>query len=199
MLRKAHATPADPQAALRKTYSWSRQVTWPKPARCLFPRRPRALPMTLPVKNLRWARYSSTPPQFKTRQRPRGRKALGVKYERAGHAHFAGLFSVYSPGPWIHFLDDSGARWCQPDAVASRSDGGIVILEFKYSHTRDAWMQLRTLYEPLIAHLHPGSEISVLEVCKWYDPLEAFPETVRLVQDPMQHRGNDFGVHIWRP
>jgi len=106
--------------------------------------------------------------------------------------------SAYLPSPWVRFTDQAGQHWCQPDGVLEM-DSGLIIIEFKYQHTVDAWQQLRLLYEPVLAALHPGRPLSVLEIVKWYDCAVAFPEPVRLVADVSVHTGRDFGVHIWKP
>lgn len=105
---------------------------------------------------------------------------------------------AYLPSPWIRFTDATGAHWCQPDGILLFNTR-LVLVEFKYQHTVDAWQQLRLLYEPVVEALHPGKEISVLEIVKWFDPLVAFPEPVRLVPDVKEHKGREFGVHIWKP
>lgn len=106
--------------------------------------------------------------------------------------------AAYLPSPWIRFADATGQHWCQPDGLLS-VNGRIVIVEFKYQHTVDAWHQLRQLYEPVISVLHPGVCTSVVEIVKWYDCALAFPEPVKLVKDVAAHLSKDFGVHIWKP
>lgn len=145
------------------------------------------------------ARYSQTPPPFLRKTNPRGRKRQGVKYEAAGQAMLRDRFgSAYLPSPWLRFTDSTGNHWCQPDGLL-HTKHGLLIVEFKYQHTIDAWHQLRLLYEPVVAALHPEHSISVLEIVKWYDCAVAYPEAVALVADPAHHHGNAFGVHIWKP
>lgn len=71
-------------------------------------------------------------------------------------------------------------------------------MEVKYQHTIDAWYQLRLLYEPVVKVLL-GLPTAVLEVVKWYDCAVEFPEAARLVKDVAEHKGDEFGVHIWKP
>lgn len=129
--------------------------------------------------------------------RPRGRKRQGVKYEQAAHAHFRSLFPVWQANQWIHFSDEAGARWCQPDGFADLGDY-ILLVEFKYQHTPEAWEQLRLVYGPLLEFML-GKRVVILETVKWFDPLVAVPEPVELVADPVRWTGAAFGVHIWRP
>lgn len=145
------------------------------------------------------AEYSPFPPPFLRKTKPRGRKRQGVKYEAQGQQMLAERFgSAYLPSPWVRFTDQTGQHWCQPDGVLE-TDSGLIIVEFKYQHTVDAWQQLRLLYEPVIRALHPGRPIAVLEIVKWYDCAVAFPEPVKLVSDAARHSGKEFGVHIWKP
>lgn len=105
---------------------------------------------------------------------------------------------AYLPSPWVRFTDAAGQHWCQPDGLLQTAHG-ITIIEFKYQHTIDAWHQLRLLYEPVIAILHPGVDLAVLEIVKWYDCAVDFPEPARLVREVADHHGKEFGVHIWKP
>jgi hypothetical protein len=143
--------------------------------------------------------YSPLPPPFLRKTKPRGRKRQGVKYELFAQAMMAERFGgAYRPSPWIRFTDETGRHWCQPDGLLE-TPHGLVIVEFKYQHTVDAWQQLRLLYEPVVEVLHPGRPVAVLEVVKWYDCAVEFPEPVRLVADITEHKGTQFGVHIWKP
>ena len=129
--------------------------------------------------------------------RPRGRKRQGVKYEQAAHEHFRSLFPAWQANQWIHFSDETSARWCQPDGFADLGDF-ILLVEFKYQHTAEAWEQLRLVYGPLLEFML-GKRVVILETVKWFDPLVAVPEPVELVADPVRWSGTAFGVHIWRP
>jgi hypothetical protein len=128
----------------------------------------------------------------------RGRKLQGVKYETAGHKHFAELFGgTYSPSPWFQICDVHGTRFCQPDGIVL-FDSSLLVVEFKYQHTPAAWEQLRLLYQPVVEHVY-RRPATVLEVVKWYDCAVAFPEPVCLVPDPVKWAEKGFGVHIWKP
>jgi hypothetical protein len=145
------------------------------------------------------AALSNTPPPFLRKTNPRGRKRQGVKYEAIGQKLLSTRFgAAYTPSPWVRFSDASGDHWCQPDGLLDTNQG-VIIVEFKYQHTIDAWHQLRLLYEPVLSVLLPDKHISVLEIVKWFDCNVSFPEPVRLVSDPEFHSGREFGVHIWKP
>jgi hypothetical protein len=116
----------------------------------------------------------------------------------AGQKHFQELFGpAYQVGPWFQFSDAKGTRWCQPDGIIVRPED-ILIVEFKYQHTPDAWAQLRLLYQP-VCELVFRRPACVLECVKWYDCAVAYPEPVKLVESPADWHSQEFGVHIWKP
>lgn len=104
----------------------------------------------------------------------------------------------YLRAPWVEFVDETGKHWCQPDGLLQLAKH-LLIIEFKYQHTIDAWYQLRQLYQPVVQVLFPDTHIIVVEVVKWYDCALAFPEPARLLKDLAAHNSDEFGVHIWKP
>lgn len=128
---------------------------------------------------------------------------VGLSYERK----IRGLLrdntrnSIYYDSPIYHFQDGSGWRTCIPDGLDCYSDK-VVVLEIKSQHVPDAWWQLRKLYEPLTRRLFPGTSVSVLEICRTYDPQTPFPEAVTLVDDfasfLRESRDGELGVYRWR-
>lgn len=120
-----------------------------------------------------------------------------MKYELAAQEHFRSLFPGWRSNQWIHFSDEAGTRWCQPDGFVELGDY-ILLVEFKYQHTVEAWEQLRLVYGPLLEYML-RKPVRVLEVVKWFDPLVATPEQVELVAEPKGWKSSAFGVHIWRP
>ena len=120
-----------------------------------------------------------------------------MKYELAAHEHFRSLFPGWRANQWIHFSDASGARWCQPDGFADLGDR-LLLVEFKYQHTAEAWEQLRLVYGPLLEYIF-GKRVVILETVKWFDCAVVCPEPVNLVADPREWAGEALGVHIWRP
>ncbi len=107
----------------------------------------------------------------------------------------------YLPSPWLHFREEGQEdfRWAQPDGLLIDGIKGIItIVEIKYSHTADAWWQVRRLYLPVLQKLFPPNlwRYEALEVVKWYDPDTVFPEKVQLVDNPMRSSSH-FKVHIF--
>lgn len=78
--------------------------------------------------------------------------------------------------------------------------GVIHVVEIKYSHTSDAWWQLRRLYVPVLQRIFPQNlwDFEVCEIVRWFDPAVAFPEPWKLVDNPMK-RSNAVKIHIFNP
>jgi len=140
------------------------------------------------------------PPFIRTR-RYSGRRADGIRYERRVHAHLLELFpDTYLPSPWLHFKSAGRWRWCQPDGLLfDLAHGRIIIVEVKYSHTSDAWWQVRRLYLPVLRKCFPEGlwRFEACEVVRWFDPLTHFPEPLEMAAEVDQH-GDKFRVHIWK-
>ena len=155
---------------------------------------------------VRSVKLLSEQPPFIRRGRSTGRFAVGVRYERKVMAHLA-LLALEKPtvefvqGPWFQFLDKSGRRWCQADALAIDRQRKIgVIWEVKYQHTSAAWWQLRWLYEPVLRVLEPSIHFGLVEICHWHDPATIFPEYYDLTNDPFRvPDASRIAVHIWNP
>lgn len=102
-------------------------------------------------------------------------------------------------GPWLEFQDETGRRWCQPDAIVL-SEGKGIIYEVKYQHCSEAWYQLWELYLPVLEVVFPHIRFACMEVVKWLDPHVAFPEEYRLTRDVFSVPDpSRTAVHIWNP
>lgn len=127
----------------------------------------------------------ASPPSFAQRGARRGRKRLGVLYEKDVHAHFMLRYGAqWRIGPWIKKLTETGQKeYRQPDALlVDPGQSKITIVEVKHSHTMEAWRQLRLRYQPLVEELFPGYGIACCEVVKFHDPFIKFPEPTALVK-----------------
>lgn len=104
-------------------------------------------------------------------------------------------------GQWLEFVDKSGKRWCQVDALMLDREKKVgIIYEVKYQHTSDAWWQLRHLYLPVLEAAAPEIRWGLMEIVHWYDPQVPFPErpvlTPELTSVP---KANCVAVHILNP
>lgn len=114
--------------------------------------------MTRAVKGLKWAEARDAGPFG--RSRPRGAKALGVRYER----NLAKALPGWRHGQWIEFEDQNGRGWAQPDFI-HQFGRKLVVLEAKYSWVPEAIGQLELLYRPLCEAIW-GREVLGFVVCK---------------------------------
>lgn len=148
-------------------------------------------------------------PSFVRAHRARGRKGMGLRYEKRVHDHFAQQFGpLYLPSMWFAYRRLSSPKiinYAQPDGILLDFNAGLVtILEVKYNHTAEAYFQLYDKYLPLLDKwLHEKDKglwkFAVCEVVYWFDKFVEFPCRVALRDDVTKVRPGEFGVHIWRP
>ncbi len=154
---------------------------------------------------VRSARFLPCKPPFIRRGRSTGRYAVGIRYEREVQElielHCLGRPDLeYRNGPWLEFVDKSGKRWCQPDAlVLDKTARVCTVCEVKYQHTADAWWQLRQLYQPVLVVALPGFSFRLVEIVHWFDPLTAWPEAARLISRLDEITDGTVAVHICNP
>lgn len=107
--------------------------------------------------------------------RPRGAKALGVRYEKA----LAAALPDAKRGQWWEFVDSNGPGWCQTDLMVE-GERSVLVLEAKYSWVMQGHTQLELLYRPVV-ELALGKPLLGVVVCK---SLRAgMPPDVRVVGD----------------
>lgn len=157
----------------------------------------------VPAGNVEEARLAKDSPPFIRRRRYTGRRAEGIRFEKRAHTHLEESYpETYVRSPWLHFREKDSAkfRWCQPDGLIFDLPRGIItVVEVKYSHTSDAWWQVRRLYIPVLEKIFGEQwDYQVCELVKWYDGATRFPEPVELASD-ITRPSKKFKVHIWRP
>lgn len=122
----------------------------------------------------------------------------GLRYEAKVHKYLAGIFGpAYRQSPWIHFLDDSGGRRCQPDGLIWHPDFTVVV-EVKIRHMVSAWWQLCRLYLPVVTVLRPDKPVALLTIVRSYDPSVLWPEPPNLapnIEAVLKYRG--VSDHAW--
>lgn len=148
-------------------------------------------------------------PSFVRKHHARGRKGMGLRYERKVHDHFRETFgSFYLPSVWFAYRRRSQPRivnFAQPDAFLLDFPKGIcTVVEIKYNHTTEAYFQLIDKYIPLLNHFFHYKEkglwrFAPVEVVYWYDKAVDFPCQISLRDSIAKVKPNEFGVHIWRP
>jgi hypothetical protein len=110
------------------------------------------------VVGLKWARLGEGP-ELPIR-RPRGAKALGLRYERALARALPGAIH----GQWWEYEDLNGHGWCQTDLIL-RVGSNIVVLEAKYSWVEKGHEQMEELYFPVVEEALGTWPLGV-QVCK---------------------------------
>lgn len=133
----------------------------------------------------------------------------GLRYEKRAQTYVNSLCDLAGKyrclcNPWIMYScrgdPDGSVNFCQPDIVlVDSNDSRVVICEVKLSHTADSWKQLRQLYEPVLRHIYPRATISLVEICKWFDPHTQFPETFYYEENPLNAVAEKFAIHIYKP
>lgn len=139
-------------------------------------------------------------PSFISKGKTSAQKA-GLRYEAKVQAFLRELFPAYQPSPYVRFMDERGSRVCIPDGLLTFEYKRAVIFEIKYTHTPDAWWQLKRLYEPVLKAAG-FEEVQTIEVCKTYDPTTPFPCKVELLEEENLRRfalteSPAFGVFPW--
>ena len=160
---------------------------------------PRKLSKFLAATGVYSVRILDEQPSFITRKKPVGAKANGVRYERKALDKLESIApseGKWVRSPWIEFCDQSGKRWCQPDAFFMGSQN--IVFEIKYKHCAEAWFQLWRLYVPVLEHLY-GVPFCGVEVVKWLDPAIQFPERFLMLREPFQPQPKVTGIHVWNP
>lgn len=91
--------------------------------------------------------------------RPRGVKAVGLRYEWA----LAKALPSAKHGPWYEFTDQNGPGYCQPDCVWDLGTH-LAIFEAKLSNIAQAEAQLKGLYLPVLQAAHKRPVVGIIVV-----------------------------------
>lgn len=123
----------------------------------------------------------------------------GLRYESQVQDQLVKMFSEYTPEPELHFIDQGVYRNVRPDGILV-GENHLVIFEIKYQHVPEAWWQLEKLYKVVLDGLY-HRPISLVEICRSYDPATPFPCEVGMISDLetwVSEYRPIFGVHVWR-
>lgn len=160
-----------------------------------------------PAGEVKWGRVLAEQPAFVKREKLEGARARGVSYEgkalRMLQERFRNIVdrgASLAVSPWLQFEDESGLRWCQPDAVGLYlAENFGVVYEVKYAHCSEAWFQIWKLYVPVLEKIYPGVRWLGCEICKWFEPQNSWPQTPVFTPDPLVLQDKGTSVHIWNP
>lgn len=138
------------------------------------------------------------PPQFTA-----GKRRFVKRAFQRGLAFEAKVLREYSrkinfvPKPWLCSLGE----YRQPDGLFFYPDEGkIILIECKYTHTHEAFIQMRR-YMDWLYHLFPRSlwQIAPVEVCRYVDPFEKSREKYKLIEDLSCATAQQFSVLRFLP
>ena len=101
-------------------------------------------------------------PAWLKNSRPRGVKALGLRYERA----VAKALPEATHGQWFRYLleGDREPRWCQTDLLW-KSATRTLVLEVKLSYTDAGMIALQNMYLPVVRKAF-GLPVGGIQICK---------------------------------
>lgn len=104
------------------------------------------------IVDLRYAALCLRPKHI-PKSRPRGTKALGLRYEKA----LAAAIPRAEHGQWVEFEDINGPGHCQMDLVIEGAKR-VVIIECKLTDVEGGRAQLEQLYFPVAKMIWPDKK-----------------------------------------
>lgn len=164
-----------------------------------------------PLRDLTHVEIFNGVPGFVTAKRARGAKGAGLRYEEKTQGVLSKMFAreglAYLPSPWFKYrrLSAPGREnFAQPDGLCPDVKRGIIFLvEIKIKHTADSYFQLLDRYVPLLDFYFNRPDrmwkIAPVEVCRWYDPMVAYPCKVVMQDNLLLAQPKDLTVHVCRP
>lgn len=159
------------------------------------------------IQNLHTVEAVTQTPSFAKTNRSLSKSiGQGLKYELDGHHMLLDTYGCeYVPGPWFRYTTTDAPdrqNYVQPDGLIIRMELGLVtIVEFKWSHTPDAYYQLFDKYLPVVEKFFGADlfEFRLLEICKFYSSQVKVPGRSSLRKDIGTLQPNEMGIHIWKP
>jgi len=164
-----------------------------------------------PLRDLERVEIFDGIPDFVRKNRARGAKRAGLKYEEQAQAKLSAAFAEaglqYIQSPWFKYSRRSTPRmenFAQPDGLCPDPKRGVIFLiEIKLKHTAESYFQLLDKYVPLLEKYFNAEErlwrIAPVEVCRWYDPAVAYPTSVKFRDNILDCDPKDVSVHVCRP
>ena len=128
----------------------------------------------------------------------------GLRYEAKVLDYLRQKFPTTLVSPWIEYgHHEPYSCLCQPDAIIiNQPQRLITIAEVKYTHTLQAYKQLKLKYLPVCENIfRAGYRFNLLEITRRLDPAIRYPVTIEFIEDlekflstPTSH----IGVYTWR-
>lgn len=144
------------------------------------------------ISDLRWVKVLAERPKVIPLSRPRGVRREGIKFEEA---LACGALREAQRGMWLEFSDANGHGFAQCDFFFS---GDVpVIAEAKLTWRREAYVQLRGLYLPLLRAIFP--HVGAFVVCANLTRDTPRDEVVHVLPDALSRgvgRGGGRGADV---
>lgn len=127
-----------------------------------------------------WPLWGELPPSSKGST---AAQLLGLRYEGKALRYLEEYFKFFIPQLGFKYSNvDQRIYRCWVDACIFSSDfSRLTVVEIKWHHTADAWVQMRELYVPVMRVAFPDMLVQQLEVCKFYNPAVRLPGRVKIV------------------
>lgn len=118
---------------------------------------------------------------WKSRAKPVGAKAKGLRFERLVSKHLPGALH----SQWFHFVDNNGPGHCCTDLLFTRA-GVLWVAECKLTDWAEADDQINFLYKPVLERLWDG-EVRGVVVAKYLTPLTERSRVVGSWDEALSH------------
>lgn len=112
------------------------------------------------IEGLKWAKPCERP-QFIRASRPKGLKALGLRFERSVGKALQKHYQEVKSGQWWQYADVNGLGWCQTDHLINLS-GAVIAVECKLTEAEEGREQLLRLYFPILKHVFEREVVGVV-------------------------------------
>ena len=122
----------------------------------------------------------------------------GIRFEKKVLGFLTSTFGIrFSPGLPFAFQELCGKHGrAVPDGLLFSPDWrSVTVIEVKLRHTGDAWFQLNKFYLPIVRRAFPALQVSGLEICALYDPVQRLPQPVSFVRCASEAEGLRSAFH----
>lgn len=109
--------------------------------------------------------YAPYKPEFGKASLTAAQRA-GISFEKAVQKKLTFLYPKVECGPWLYYKTKRTANVCQPDALLWLTDNHLCVVECKLTWVASARAKLKDFYCPIVQHIYPDAQISLLQVYK---------------------------------
>ena len=130
------------------------------------------------------------PPPWLKKNRARGQKAAGLRFERAVAKAVPGA----THGQWFQYLAEDGPGWCQPDLLLVGKKT-VVVIEVKLTNYVEAKEQLMELYLPILSAAYPSHSIHSVIILRHVSSLAQGVKIYEKISEALEAREKYPVVH----